>query len=481
MLVGLAASAVAPTATLTPPATPPAGWRSWNEYQGGITQQAMEANMRELARTRNLPDGTRSSLAHLGYKSAGLDDGWQRCGRYGPSAYRYHDAGGAPVVDTHKFPSLANMTKLGRSLGLTMGWYGNACGCVDGCCSDHCDSLECFAGDVNATVALGFTSYKIDGCGAQRDIELWHRMFNHTLRARELPPMVLENCHDGEGGGRGNVPYYDAHGELWCPFDTYRISADARPTYGSILSNLNASIALLDANLSVPGCWAYLDMLEVGVTNTQHVAGAQMNCGASGDEQCPPLSFIEAQSHFGAWAILSSPLVLGFNLSDSKAMATHLPTISNRDAIAINQDYAGSAGGRFWQSAQSDMVEFEACGWAASFPNRTNASCAWPRQMHLYKPLSARDVRRSTMAVLLLNNGNGTASSGFEWSAVPGLAHVPRIDQMGCVVYDVWRQVSLGRVVGPRFDSESPVPSRGSRFLTLSQCGQEPRVARPKA
>ena len=36
-----------------------------------------------------------------------------------------------------------------------------------------------------------------------------------------------------------------------------------RPTYGSVLSNLNASIALLDSNLSVPGCCAYLDMLEM--------------------------------------------------------------------------------------------------------------------------------------------------------------------------------------------------------------------------
>ena len=61
--------------------------------------------------------------------------------------------------------------------------------------------------------------------------------------------------------------------------------SDLRPTFGSVLSNLNASIALLDANLSVPGCWAYLDMMEVGVTNTQVAGGRQNNCGPDGEQK----------------------------------------------------------------------------------------------------------------------------------------------------------------------------------------------------
>ena len=413
------------------------------------------------------------SLAQFGYRSAGLDDGWQACGHFGPQAYRYHNASGAPVVNARKFPSMVNMTMLGRSLGLGVGWYGNACGCVDGCCSDHCDSLECFAGDVSATIALGFTSYKVDSCGAQRDIELWHTMFNHSLRSIQgAKPMLLENCHDGEGAGKGIVPHYDEHGEqLWCPFHTYRVSPDARPTYGSILSNLNRSIALLDANLSVPGCWGYLDMLEVGVTNTQFIQpGKHMNCGPDGEDKCKPLSVIEAQTHFGAWAILSSPLVLGFDLGDAEQMSLHLPTITNREVIQINQDYHGFAGSRFYQS-EDDLVEFEACGWGASFPGRTNASCAWPRFMTLYKPLSGTDARGSIMAVLLMNNGEEAAASlGFAWTDVPGLSKVPGIEKGGCVVFDVWRQESLGRVKGPKFAVEN-VEARGSAFVTLAECG----------
>jgi alpha-galactosidase len=82
----------------------------------------------------------------------------------------------------------------------------------------------------------------------------------------------------------------------------YRSSTDIRPVYASVLTNLLTIPPLAKANLSRPGCWAYPDMLEVGVTNTQSAL--------------PPLSFTEARAHFGAWAITSSPLVIGMNVSD---------------------------------------------------------------------------------------------------------------------------------------------------------------------
>jgi hypothetical protein len=103
-------------------------------------------------------------------------------------------------------------------------------------------------------------SYKIDGCGAQRDIELWARMFNHSQYTSHRGIMI-ENCHDGDGAPASspgaNEPYYDSNGALWCPFHTYRTSGDARPTYGSLMHNLNSTRRLAAGNLSLPGCWAY--------------------------------------------------------------------------------------------------------------------------------------------------------------------------------------------------------------------------------
>ena len=72
----------------------------------------------------------------------------------------------------------------------------------------------------------------------------------------------------------------------------------------------------------------------MGVTNT----GGMKDCGASGSEECKPLSVVEARTHFGAWAIVSSPLVLGFDLRDTSQLEAHWSTITNTDAIAVNQE-----------------------------------------------------------------------------------------------------------------------------------------------
>ena len=215
----------------------------------------METAMRAIADRSLGPAGTDGkSLADWGYTDVGLDDVWQKCGSYGPQKHTFHDADGNPVVDLSKFPNMRAMTDLAHSLNLTAGWYGNNCRC-----HDHCSSVECFAGDVNATLAFGFDSIKLDGCGLEEDVALWNELFNHSiriLRQKDVKKngMMIENCHNG--GPAGNVPHYDKHGELQCPFHTYRSSTDIRPVFGSILVNLLSIPAIADKNLSVPGCWA---------------------------------------------------------------------------------------------------------------------------------------------------------------------------------------------------------------------------------
>ena len=134
------------------------GWRDWNQYQDGIDQATMEETFRMMASRKRSVNGKPTSLIDLGYTDAGLDDGWQQCGKFGPQNWTYHSADGSPVVDKSRFPNLKSMTDLGHSLDLTMGWYGNNCGC-----KDHCSSAICFAADVEATLEYGFDSIKLDG------------------------------------------------------------------------------------------------------------------------------------------------------------------------------------------------------------------------------------------------------------------------------------------------------------------------------
>ena len=61
-------------------------------------------------------------------------------------------------------------------------------------------------------------------------------------------------------------------------------------------------------------------------TSTMH------DCGRGGDEVCAPLTVAEARTHFGAWAIVSSPLVLGFDLRNQTMVDLHWDTITNTGA-----------------------------------------------------------------------------------------------------------------------------------------------------
>ena len=46
-------------------------WRDWNQYQGNINQQIMEATMDALVDRSRLVNGVPTSLADLGYTDAG--------------------------------------------------------------------------------------------------------------------------------------------------------------------------------------------------------------------------------------------------------------------------------------------------------------------------------------------------------------------------------------------------------------------------
>jgi hypothetical protein len=137
-------------------------------------------------------------------------------------------------------------------------------------------------------------------------------------------------------------------------------------------------------------------MLEVGVTNTQS-AEPPLVCF---DAKSPPRtkatppkktnpstptkqSFTEARSHFGAWAITSSPLIIGMNVSDDPTVDAFWTILSNTEAITINQDYAGESGTLFWES--DELTFFTPCGWWLQ-------NCTYASQMYWSKRLSNGDV-----------------------------------------------------------------------------------------
>ena len=204
-------------------------------------------------------DGKPTSLVDLGFVDAGIDDGWQAC-YSGPGGVGFHNESGYPIVNTTRFPDMRALTARARALGVRPGWYGNNDGCEEKrpACALQADGTDiCFQGDVNATIDYGFDSVKYDGGGMEKNITHFALLYNKTGKA-----VLLEDC----GNGNPARAQRDAAGKLDCPMNLYRSSSDLHPAWHSVLNNLNSTMAYHTNGLSGPGCWAYPDMLQTGVT-----------------------------------------------------------------------------------------------------------------------------------------------------------------------------------------------------------------------
>jgi len=140
----------------------------------------------------------------------------------------------------------------------------------------------------------------------------------------------IENCHwgDCDDSDDSSCPTLD-----WCPFNWYRTSGDINNSPFSWLRNLQTTIRFQDPvnPLSRPGCWAYPDMLEVGRISVNGKIDQGWN-----------------QAHFGAWCVISAPLILGMDLTQTHQVEAVIDTITNVEAIAVNQAWAGHPGTLVW-------------------------------------------------------------------------------------------------------------------------------------
>lgn len=132
-----------------------------------------------------------------------------------------------------------------------------------------------------------------------------------------------------------------------------------------------------------------------------------------------PLAFVESRAHFGSWCVVSSPLLLSTSLADDAKMDAIWPIVSNTEAIAINQAWAGHPG----------RLVTEGGGGAAA------NGATWQVWA---KPLSSSD---STHAVLALNAGESPVNITLPLGLVAiGLEGGP------CKARDVWARADIADV-----------------------------------
>ena len=149
-----------------------------------------------------------------------------------------------------------------------------------------------------------------------------------------------------------------------------------------------------------------------------------------------PLAFAESRTHFGAWCVVSSPLLLSTALADDATMDAIWPIVSNTEAIAVNQAWAGHPG--------RIVAEGGGGGGGAAWQ-------AWA------KPVSLSD---GAQAVLVLNAGDAPVNASLP------LARLNLSTTTPCGARDVWARADLADVDGS-WDVRDLGP-HDSRFVVLT-------------
>lgn len=409
--------------------TPPLGWRSWNTVATAVNDTYMRGAIDGLVLRRNtLWNGTGPvSLYDLGYIRAGIDDGWEDGGAGVNGSF--HDAAGVALVRTDLFPDMRALAEYAHSRGVLIDGYRNNDGnCEDGKVGPY------YENDAMQTAEWGFDGLKFDNCGPGRNLTLWAEALVATGR-----PMLVENCND-EFPFR---PTVREDGTLDCPYNFYRTGSDNSPSFYTTVANLMQLNDYL--NISRPNCFAYGDMLEVGAPAPSiptHCNGTQR------------LTYNEALAHFNAWAVLSSPLILGLDLTNTTEYDMWWPIISNTEAIAINQAWAGEAGHLI--AASTDM--YEGPIYAGCLCEATRAPGSYPIPMWTVWGKTLPGGQFAAIAINTMLDRNAmtqvtSAQLGFPAGATLAVRDVAAHEDLPDIVGGVWN-ISLG--------------PRGSQFLLFT-------------
>lgn len=284
--------------------TPPMGWNSWIPFRLKITEKLMREQADALVK---------SGMKEAGYEYFVIDGGWEG----------YHDARGVFQPNRQKFPNMKGLCDYVHSLGLKVGIHDTpgpmTCSGREGSYGHEEKDAETFAG-------WGIDFIKYDWCTAgmvykpdqmKSAYEKMHRALVSTGR-----PILYSLCQYGMQKVWKWGPSVGA--QMW------RTTGDISDTY------LRMAYIGFEQNglekYAGPGHWNDPDTLTVG------------NGGMSHEEY---------RTQMTLWCMLAAPLFASNDLTKMSPEA--LSILTNREAIAVNQDRAGIQGCRIYQEGPLEL------------------------------------------------------------------------------------------------------------------------------
>jgi alpha-galactosidase len=304
--------------------TPPMGWNSWNTFGVEIN----EAVVKDIADIL-----VSSGMKAAGYEYLVVDDGWEALER---------DSSGNLVPDPVKFPGgMKALADYIHSKGLKFGIH-NCAG------TKTCNGFPGGRGhefqDARLYASWGVDYLKYDWCyhGTADSKETYKTMGDALFAAGR--PVVYSLCEWGD-----TKPWLWAQdiGHLWRTTGDITDCFACQEVYSlGVKPILESQVGL--EKYAGPGHWNDPDMLEAG------------NAG---------LSTTESRAHFSMWCMLAAPLMAGNDLRQMKPEIVQI--LTNKGAIAIDQDPLGKQGYRFMDHPGKEIWVKELTGgdWAVCFFN----------------------------------------------------------------------------------------------------------------
>lgn len=334
---------------------PPLGFNTWNTFACSIN----ETEVKQIADAM-----VSTGLLKAGYNRLDLDD----------CIFTSRDLHGNLVVDSLKFPSgFPALAAYVRSRGLKLGCYT----CAG---TKTCQGYPALSGyeDQDAKFMVQYCDLvKVDWCySTGMDPHDRYRTISAAFN-RTGVPIVLSACEWGV-----DKPW------LWMAdyMNTWRTTGDISADWGRVVAILGEVEGI--GKYAHAGGFNDMDMLEVGVFGK--------------------LTEDENIAHFSLWSLMTSPLLIGYDvrLKDPKILSI----LTNADVLAVNQDPLGEAGDIVWKEPVVGNLQI------------------WSKPLHT-----------GSKAVIFFNKGPATTNISVSWPQVGFPASA------SCTVYDLWQHAVVAK------------------------------------
>ena len=283
--------------------TPPMGWNSWNCWGLSVSSDKVKSSAQALID---------KGLIDHGWTYMNIDDGWEAEKRNNDST----------IPANNKFPSMRSLGDWLHSNGLKFGIYSSP---GPRTCGGYLGSWKNERSDAKTYADWGIDYLKYDWCSYS---EIAGN--DNSLARYKMPYFVMRDALKKQNRDIVFSLCQYGMGDVWkwgkeVGGNSWRTTGDITDTWKS-LYRIGFNQDKMSPYAS-PGGWNDPDMLIVG----------QVGWG----ENLHPtrLTADEQYTHISLWCLLSSPLLIGCDISKLDDFTLNL--LTNDEVIAVNQDVMG--------------------------------------------------------------------------------------------------------------------------------------------